>query len=71
MAQSKVGRLNSEDFKKWGINALWFCAPALLVLLDSIQTTLPNVFKDPKTAAVFIFLGGRVIDLLRKFLKGK
>ena len=68
--QSQANSLNTQDWKKWARNGLIFLAPALLVLLSSIQTALPDLFKNSAYAAIFIFVAERGIDLARKYLNG-
>ena len=57
--------LNKTDLVSWGKNALIFLAPALLVLLASIQGVVPH---DSTKGVVILYLVNVLADLLRKFV---
>lgn len=68
MQPSNRFTLNSEDMKKWGMNALIFSAPLLILFLTEVQ-------KGTKIEDAVILLQAAVInaviDLLRKWVAGK
>jgi len=68
--QSPANSLSKTDWKKWAKNGVIFVTPALLVLLSSVQTALPDWFHNSAYAAIFIFVAERAIDLARKYLNG-
>lgn len=66
--QSTKWTLNSEDWKKWGINVLMFTAPALVVFFFQLSQGVD--FKAATAMAILVFYG-LVADLLKKLSAGK
>jgi hypothetical protein len=67
-AISPAGKLNVEDLKRWGKNALIFLAPVIIIFLTAVKGGA-----DVKDALYLVYLWGLnvVIDLLRKLADGK
>lgn len=59
---------NALDTKAWLLNALWFLAPSLLVLIPSIIGAIPA---DYKYSVVVLYILNRAMDALRRWYNGK
>lgn len=68
MNQSKPMRMNLEDAKRVGKNALIFLAPAVIVFLEVYQNT-----GSVQTASIALKVWGinTIIDVARKLIAGK
>ena len=66
--QSARFTLNKADWLRWGKNALVFLAPALVVLLGSVKDLIP---KDASYGVILLYVVNLVVDLIRKFVKGR
>lgn len=67
-AVSPSGKLNVEDLKRWGMNALIFLAPVIIIFLTAIKSGVN--FKD---ALYLVYLWGLnvAVDFLRKLESSK
>lgn len=60
--------MNSEDWKKWGKNALIFSAPALVVFFSLLQQEV-EIKKAFWVAMLVVY--GLLADFFKKFSAGK
>lgn len=68
MTASKRWKLNSDDVKRVGKNALIFFAPALIVFLTTIQA---GGEWQEAVDVLYLWVINTIIDLLRKLSAGK
>lgn len=65
---SPQGKVNVEDLKSWGRNALVFSSPALVVFFAQLQMGVS--LKQASLLALYVFYG-LLVDLFKKFNEGK